>query len=930
MPDDHAAGMSGDRIGGTVTTWEELRRLIEEQDETAVFHALGGLDQRERRQLAGPLRRYERESRADPRPPWPWQSGPKQRALAVAGAGILPGAAVLAPWLVRNTAQWDLLDAGPNRLILAALAAREPPWLGDLATRLAARLSRRLPDRLQWRLARDLAQMSGIAPPTSDGFVIQWAREMAADQNTLSREIRDEPRTVALIPRMFEIEAVAMEFTRAPWPLTLRGLAEEGLLDRAGLLDSCVAALQRGGRLQAMRGCLRVHDALAPGIAEVPAADYLAMLPGSWPAVAAMARDELRRRHDAGELPADVLCEVSAAVFGRGEKNLVRAQLRWLDEAARRDPAQAPGLVLAMSAAFGQVSSDVQSLAVRTVLRHARALDAAAVAELASMALALPADLRARMADGLGGMPMPRQPAPRQPAPPEPAGREPAEPEPAGREPAEPEPPEHAGLPPSLPARELPPPIGSPEELGAEIIALHRTEAERLDPVRLERVLAGAVALPAGERGTLASVLARFIDDDPFIFPGEPFRGSGYPDGPSFYMSGPSELNAITAAVVAPPARAYGSELPGGSGVPGWDGWPAGADIEAMAAPQRELVRRMCEIAAGLMYAPRPLLLSAPTAGGGLLGPGPLVDRLRRAAAEGWEPWPLDLTNALRRLPRDPDPDAAAAAGRLGTPAATVAAQRLSSGNQADPVVTAERRTVMVWTLDHGRSVRVGVPATLATVRSAPRWTREFELAEPEHGYRFGSGTWRSCWPFVLPAYRDVIAAHVLPALWEGTRTGRAGGQLLLPLLAEASGPAGDGTHLALAYVLGARDRADRSAAVDALVTLAVRGQLDGAAFGTLAGTLAARGELLLNRVVPGLRDLGNAGAAAQVWDLIAAALAVMAERPPRFLAELVELGVNLAEIRRPVVTPQCLASLAGRSGQLGIQARRLLRAIGS
>ena len=75
-----------------------------------------------------------------------------------------------------------------------------------------------------------------------------------------------------------------------------------------------------------------------------------------------------------------------------------------------------------------------------------------------------------------------------------------------------------------------------------------------------------------------------------------------------------------------------------------------------------------------------------------------------------------------------------------------------------------------------------------------------------------------------------------------------------------------------LAHGLGARDQADRAAAVDALLILAGRRQLDGPALGTEPGALAALDMLQLGRVVPALRDAARSGAAAEVWAIVTAA----------------------------------------------------------
>ena len=178
----------------------------------------------------------------------------------------------------------------------------------------------------------------------------------------MAEEIRRDPRLAGLIPRLFELDGVVAWFDTPRsrngdgWPTALAVLAAEGLVDRGTLLRACLAALGRGGRRGVTRGLLRLHDELAPTLGEVRSheRDYLALLSGTrstglaWPSASCAAstrRTCCPPRSCAG--PARPCC-------CRTEKTLVRAQLDWLNAAARRDPGHAGDLVLAMTAAFGQ------------------------------------------------------------------------------------------------------------------------------------------------------------------------------------------------------------------------------------------------------------------------------------------------------------------------------------------------------------------------------------------------------------------------------------------------------------------------------------------------------------------------------------------------------------------------------------------------
>jgi len=925
-----------------VAEWTALQKLIDRCDEAAVAAAVRDLDPGQRRELAEPLRGYERELRADI---GAWLS--RQPALAVAGAAVLPGTSALAPWLARNRLSRYLSQPRHHvtvtGMVVDVLRARQVPWLGDLARRLAERLPSGRIDADLWELTSELVTLTGIDPPTTDGFVIGWAQRHWGDHSTVAGAIRRDRRLAALIPRLLEIERVSASFARpiSRWPSTLALLAANGLVDRVVLLDSCLAALQRGGRLAAVQGRLRVHEALAATVGEVTSrtADYVALLPDSHSVVATMAQRELCRLHEAGQLAAGTLCQASRLVLTRTEKTLIRAQLRVLDAAAGRDPAHAPEMAQVMATVFGQHAADVQQQALTLVVKHLSRLDKAARAEVAAAARALPADLRATAAAAFGDAP---------------AGALSDRPSAAlGDAPAS----TLAGLSAAgaLPAPQLPPPtprelplIGSPEELAAEIASLHASLSlrtglpSRLDPVNLERVLAGVVAISPANRIALAAALERFLArNHPYYIPGHAAR---LPDGP-WPPVWDDEWFAIIRAVVIPAWHPPDGHPQVGQ-APGQTSWRALLRGAGLQGPQAGLMLRLNEIATGLSYAPRPLLLATPTTVSGLIDPAELVARLRRTAANGCEPWPVDLEQALLRLPRAPDPAAAAQARTIGTPAALTAAQRLSAGSPPDPEVASERRTFSARFAMKGEdrySVGSGVvirDRVLAVVRSrspgqpGDPCTLAGELDTPEtwHEYLYRT-RWMSCWPMMLPAHRDVAAAHLVPHLsfWAGQARS---GMPLLPMLAAAEGPVGDGMNLALAYGLGASDRADRAAAVDALITLAARRQLDGAAVGRHVGTLAARGALLLNRVVPGLRDAANAGAPDQVWALVAAALPSVlppaVEPPLHRLAELVELGAHLAETCRPAASLPSLQPLAAQRGssQLVTQARRLQQAL--
>ncbi|MFD6892408.1 hypothetical protein [Streptomyces sp. NPDC059957] len=83
-----------------------------------------------------------------------------------------------------------------------------------------------------------------------------------------------------------------------------------------------------------------------------------------------------------------------------------------------------------------------------------------------------------------------------------------------------------------------------------------------------------------------------------------------------------------------------------------------------------------------------------------------------------------------------------------------------------------------------------------------------------------------------LPEDRETLAAWWLPEVTACAVTEGRGGPAVLPGLAAAGGPPGPALHLAVATGLGARHPEDRLRAVDALLTLAAREELDAGRLG--------------------------------------------------------------------------------------------------
>jgi hypothetical protein len=850
-----------------MTEWEQLEELLRAQKYDELIAMVRGLGPADRKALADPLKKFERRARDFTEHLWHLQSG-----LSIIGAGVLPGASTLAPWLVRN-GLW--VGTGPYQRaeirdmvagVLDVLKAREVPWLPDLAQRLAARLSAREFDDRQFRLVAELVELTGIDPPPTDGLVFGLANR----NSWIMREGTD-PRWFALVPRMFEVAGAgrvidASAHNAKGWPQQIAALVADGRADRATMIDGAIGALQRGGRLGDVRGYLKVYEALEPDLPEVAerVRDYVPLLADAHSLVAGVAQRELFRADDAGELEVELLLDSSRAVFLRSEKKLVRAQIERLKAVIGRQPGCADDVLGVLATLLQHDAADIQAKALNLVIAHSPAASQRTRDDLAAAASALPADLRAKAAQAFGAVDATEVPS--------------------------------ATLLSAPAEAPFPPPIGSLPELVEEIEVYTNGLADGVAMVRLERIIAGLVEFAHCDREGLSVAL------DPF-FAAHPYLKKGHRNWSWLnewqQLTDQEEMASLIGAAAGPCEGSTSTPYPLANAVVGEPVWRRRAAQSGPPAPQRVLVHRLHEISVGLAYAPRPMLVATPTELSGLIDPEVLLERLSRAAADGWEPWEHDLAQALLRLPDQRDDALAARAEALGTDAG----KRLAH-----------------WLSHECTVIDAGTLGSLLTAR-------------PEVRSWYSSEYFLATWPALVPAHTELISVHLVPFLHEKTLRGRGGGRVLTTL-SQTAGQMGEQCARAFAHGLDAHDKNDRAEAVDALLVLAARDRWNATALGRQVGHLAAEVELSLGRVTPCLRDLAQSGAAAHVWDTIAAALPPMLspelDRPPQRLADLLALAVELVERVRPSTAIPELTAVAARRGSSRIvtEAKRLAAAL--
>ncbi|MFE5483135.1 DUF6493 family protein [Streptomyces sp. NPDC056527] len=816
-----------------------------------------------------------------------------QRALRVAGAGCHTGAAAAAAWIGGR----DLNDWGRSTtdLVLGVLADRDPAWLGDVAQRLAERPAVAEGD---YRLVHELVLRSGCAVPTTDGYILGWTAEMTGPR--LLEQLRTDPQTPMLVPRIFDMIETPDRLTwaagpEAPthWPTALRTLVDEGVLDRAGLVDGCVARLLRGGKPRDLRFPLALLQLLGTDREERRGrtAEWIGMAADAPSPVAAYAQEVLAGLAAEGELSVRDLAEMSGPVLFRTEKKLVRAQLTLLAKELRRRSGAAADLLPLVADAFGHEDTGIQERALKLVGRHLAEVDEQVREELAGAAASLSPVHRQAAEELFGtttdfGDDLPYEEV----------------------------------LPPVPELRPVRDPADTVAELVEDLVAVSKGRTDA--PEEFERALDGLVRHAGLHREELRGAVAAAFADA--------FWMEKSPDGHvrDPFGHGTYGVDVVLAALMGMvrPARIHGA-LVHGQGV-------AGCVHRAL---DRVVDARLWEVASLIGTDRLPFLLAAPTWHTGAIDPSVLVRRLRDYRDAGIEPAPVDLAQALLRV-RKADPsagDAAAEAAELGTRAGERLAEWLTADVSLAPGVRfltrgRDKRGGRWWLADRlvlkireRRAVREEFPPAFQWLGGAQ--------TEVDHQCHHWGGE-RQNWPGVLPDDRENLATWLLPVLAGGAEWDERGATWGLTALAEGEGPIGPATHLAVAIGLGGRHAEDRLTAVDALLVLAARGDLDAPLLGeTLAG-LVGEGTVKVNRFADAARTAAATGAYATTWAVLAGALPglLAAEKPVRGLGELLAVAADCVErcgAEAEVVGLDAVAERAG-SSQFVVQARRLRKAL--
>ncbi|MGW3423236.1 DUF7824 domain-containing protein [Streptomyces phaeochromogenes] len=884
-------------MSGAVSASEALLGAVRAGRMGEAAGLLDGMTDAERRACLPALKDLRKELRAAP---WDAASRRAYPTLHAAGAACHTGAAWTATWLTAADLRWSQASPG---VLLHVLGDRERDWLGDVAHRLAER-----PPLAQvpYELVSGLVRLSGCPVPTTETYVVGWIEQVGSlwqRGDTILQRLRQDPYAAELVAAVFEIPDIGNRldwlFGDGPdsWFDALAQLTLEGALDRKATVDACVARLLRGGVPSDCRVFLRLLTALELTRDEERerAADWLALASDATSTVASYAQSVLGSLALDGELTPRQLAEMSGGVLFRPEKKLVRAQLVLLGKALRRDPSSAAELLPAVAQAFGHEDTDVQERALKLVERHLAGASPEVRAEVAHAAEELSPGLRVRATQTLGLDGTDRMPE------------------------------HYAELLPPLPEpARVPPAPDSAVELAEEVGALLASGG---DVAAFERTLDGLVRHAYRDRNALAEALKPVVarrwwaDADP-----------QYTSVEKYFRADPHGLEVVLATLLGQMSTATLRKAV--------EHGPT-ADPCVHSAMAAAFNARLWEAAYRLRTDPLPFLLATPTWGSGLLEPDELVARLDEYRRLGARPGAADFTQALLRVRRD---DHAAAATTATTAAATAAEQAAALG-------TAEGNRLALWLTTAGPSMprssrRTSGPRILLELGELDGLPGEFPPAFRRLGRPVGlfearaycAHYWdraeRHHWLAVVPGRRELVAARLLRELSSVAVEDTRGNASVLPLIAEAPGEAGEAVHLCVAYGLGARHPEDRLSAVDALLVLAARGQLDAEGLGADLGQLMRRGAVKPLRLAESVRTAATTGAYATVWEILRAALPVLladlatdgAAASARGFGELLAVAAECAERTGARGHMAHLGQAADRRGssRLVTQARRL------
>jgi hypothetical protein len=205
-------------------------------------------------------------------------------AAACARAGTYSGAAAVADALRRDHWEWRTAVSE----VAGVLVDRQPRWLPDVVDRLAAVEHRDAFDD-PWELLERLRRATGRPRPLTPSYLRGWANSLNGDWTSappdLPEMLRRDPEQRALVLPLLQVPEISLQLRgrdtvwrrrlespgseaidasmEQTWPGALRVLVDEGVLDRAAVLDTVLDVLLRGGKREHVAFFARIHETLA-------------------------------------------------------------------------------------------------------------------------------------------------------------------------------------------------------------------------------------------------------------------------------------------------------------------------------------------------------------------------------------------------------------------------------------------------------------------------------------------------------------------------------------------------------------------------------------------------------------------------------------------------------------------------------------------
>ncbi|WP_436739448.1 DUF7824 domain-containing protein [Streptomyces sp. BBFR102] len=828
-----------------------LTELVESGDIQRVLAALRELTAEQRAAQAAPLDEPELDAKWD-------TYSPQGESLAAARMGSRPSPRDTADWLVNahygsSACGWmvDITDLYSTewRVELVACIAAQSRWNSFRNGQM-------------FELAEHLVLDTGCPLPTSDEFIRQWLSHRAdrrwrpalpdhvrgapRDGNLLTR-LRNDPFTPTLLPLAVANPKVEVRVHRKELlAFAARGVIDRDMLSRRTFLDLThrTPAAQVAEKLLAkeplspgeqdlvartraeLTGSL-LSDVLRDSPLPLPdlqalaltsaekapwLRDHVAMLDLS-SVVAAYGQEVLVDLDVAGLLEADVLTEICERVLLRPEKKLVRAQLAWLNQVAKRDATRTSGVLTDAALTFQHSDVGLQERALHLVARHLPAMvDDQVLSGLREAAASLNPGLTARAAELL--VP-PGATAPSAgPSDELPPGILPEVPEPA---------PVH--------------PVDTAAEVALEVSVLL---ADRENVVAFERALDGLVRHARLDRSTLSTALEPLMR-----------RKLNLPHWTWSPLDAQLDVYDVAAAVRGDEPRAWHIHLRRE------DSASRGHWTHGVTIPAHEMLRsRLTEAIELIESDAQPYLLALPTHTNGAVDARTLIERIAEFESLGITPAPIDLAQALLRVTPTDDEQVRHTAGALRSDAGRRLARWLDHGGAPHWDTTPEK-----WPADNPTGAEPGqwAPPAPRADHDLPLPPVAAALLGPSSRMLGGVGAF---WLAQLPHHRDEMAARLANTHSEVPDSH------LLPRLMEMHGTAGYATHWQIARRLDGNPK-HADTVVDALLVLAAQGQLDARLF---AGQLQAMLRIPA-RATAVLRAAAETGAWAAVWSILEAAL---------------------------------------------------------